>query len=263
MFFSHGETDGWTEIDPSTICQCTGLKDKNGKLIWENDILVGHLDDNYPQNATYEMVLWNKSGFCTKEQGSNDILEFCEFDQKYFEVCGNTIDNPELLESEDNMTESEAIKDLQENIDLPFGSNVSKEASKMAIQALERQIRKTSVRTKEIVYRFSVLSDRDKDRIISKFQSIKYSKEQNIEILLDQLAQNRLEEEFLNTIKSYREDIMALEKQIPKKPIKSEKQVIRYVTTYCCPTCKLGFTGTGVAKWCYHCGQKLDWSDEE
>ena len=37
------------------------------------------------------------------------------------------------------MTESEAIKELQENIDLPFGSNVSKEAAKMAIQALERQ----------------------------------------------------------------------------------------------------------------------------
>lgn len=127
------------EVNPSTICQCTGLKDKNGKLIWENDILVGYLDDNYPQNATYEMVLWNKSGFCTKEQGSNDILEFCEFDQKYFEVCGNIFDNPELFESEDNMTESEAIKELQENIDLPFGSNVSKEAAKIAMQALEKQ----------------------------------------------------------------------------------------------------------------------------
>lgn len=28
-----------TEVDPSTICQCTGLKDKSGKLIWENDII--------------------------------------------------------------------------------------------------------------------------------------------------------------------------------------------------------------------------------
>lgn len=35
------------------------------------------------------------------------------------------------------MTESEAVKEFQQNIDLPFGSNVSKEGAKMAIQALE------------------------------------------------------------------------------------------------------------------------------
>lgn len=55
----------------------------------------------------------------------------------------------------------------------------------------------------------------------------------------------------------------AMEKQIAKKPIKSENQVVRYVNTYYCPTCELGITGTNIAKWCYHCGQKLDWSDEE
>lgn len=55
--------------------------------------------------------------------------------------------------------------------------------------------------------------------------------------------------------------IQALEKQIPKKPFKSENQVVRYVNTYYCPTCELGITGTNIAKWCYHCGQKIDWSD--
>ena len=56
--------------------------------------------------------------------------------------------------------------------------------------------------------------------------------------------------------------INALEKQIPKKPAKSENQVVRYANTYYCPICNLGITGTNIAKWCYHCGQKLDWSEE-
>lgn len=55
--------------------------------------------------------------------------------------------------------------------------------------------------------------------------------------------------------------IKALEKQIPKKPVKSENQVVRYVNTYYCPICNLEITGTNIAKWCYHCGQKFDWSE--
>lgn len=45
-------------IDPSTICQCTGLKDKNGKLIWEKDVVRCEV-------GTAE-VIWDKSGWRTK-----------------------------------------------------------------------------------------------------------------------------------------------------------------------------------------------------
>ena len=88
------------EVRTDTICQCTGLKDKNGKLIWENDIMVAHLDDAYPEDETYIRILWYESGFCSKEKGSEDISPIDKFDQEHFDVCGNIFDNPELLESE-------------------------------------------------------------------------------------------------------------------------------------------------------------------
>ena len=86
------------KIDPSTICQCTGLKDKNGKLIWENDILEGHLDDDFPEDVTRAKVIWNKNGWVTIESGAIDLDPLDDFDTEHFEVVGNSFDNPELLE---------------------------------------------------------------------------------------------------------------------------------------------------------------------
>lgn len=59
--------------------------------------------------------------------------------------------------------------------------------------------------------------------------------------------------------------IDALEKQIPKELIKlpESEQYIRYTDTYRCPTCGGNFSGTGIADYCYHCGQRLDWGEQE
>ena len=56
--------------------------------------------------------------------------------------------------------------------------------------------------------------------------------------------------------------IKALEKQIPKKPKKSQSK-LRYLGTYMCPSCGGDFSGTGVASYCYHCGQRFKWNDAE
>ena len=89
------------EVDRDTICQCTGLKDKNGKLIWENDIMVAHLDKDNPDDITYAIVAWRENGWVTIENGSDDLNTIDDFTMENFEVVITRFDNPELLESEE------------------------------------------------------------------------------------------------------------------------------------------------------------------
>lgn len=88
------------EIDPETLCEFTGRCDKNKKRIWENDILMAHLDESYPEDVTYETVEWGVAGWVTHEANSVDRQYLDEFDMEHFEVVGNIFDNKELLQEE-------------------------------------------------------------------------------------------------------------------------------------------------------------------
>ena len=95
-------TDNAQRVDSSTICQCTGLKDKNGRLIWENDIV--DRKERYPEIVKYKDGDWtiDYSYACNMETGRNYCnLGFYALERKCVEVIGNVFDNPELLESED------------------------------------------------------------------------------------------------------------------------------------------------------------------
>lgn len=99
---SHGNKI--VEVIPKTVCQCTGLVDKNGKLIWENDIVDGHIK----RGAVFRscVVLWNecKARFDIRAVDCNFpmTLDECVDDISVggldYEVLGNKFDNPELLE---------------------------------------------------------------------------------------------------------------------------------------------------------------------
>lgn len=90
----------YVEIDPETLCRFTGRCDKNGNRIWENDILMAHLDESYPEDATYETVEWGFAGWVTHEAGSTDREYIDKFDLEHFEVVGNIFDNKGLLQEE-------------------------------------------------------------------------------------------------------------------------------------------------------------------
>ena len=105
--------------DTSTICQCTGLKDKNGKLIWENDVLLQKTTEkHWCQWECMGVVKYGEHDWNVSEYGFTSIGFYiepivrngninkiaCGLNQVYIndefypiEVIGNIFDNPELM----------------------------------------------------------------------------------------------------------------------------------------------------------------------
>ena len=95
--FPHCEFAEYEEVIPETVCQYTGLTEKNGRKIFEGDILGGFLDEDYPEHKTIVTVEWHECMWVTHQGNYHpDLLEKSDLDD--FEVVGNIYDNPELLE---------------------------------------------------------------------------------------------------------------------------------------------------------------------
>lgn len=94
----------WYKVDPKTICQYTGLSDKNGNRIWENDIVRCNRRE---KEAKYKVV-WDKTyvDFRIEKLNGLGIMPICIEEGntpvfgRHYECIGNIFDNPELLKGE-------------------------------------------------------------------------------------------------------------------------------------------------------------------
>ena len=86
------------EIDPKTIGQYTSLKDKNGKKIYEGDIVKIMQETE----TLLDKVIYDNHLCSFRFEGLSDYCDFCDWlrEGAEFEVVGNIYENPELLKGE-------------------------------------------------------------------------------------------------------------------------------------------------------------------
>jgi uncharacterized phage protein (TIGR01671 family) len=91
------------ELNNCVLLQCTGLKDKSGKLIFEGDILKSTDENNviskFDSNTGIGVVEWfEKYGFWNVSKIENSLGDILQ--DGFVEIIGNKYENPELLEAD-------------------------------------------------------------------------------------------------------------------------------------------------------------------
>ena len=87
---------GWP-IDVDTVCQFTGMYDKNGKEVWEGDIVQYRTtDDRFKKKPQYVNLVINYDEETARFQAGN--IYYRNLYSSRLEVVGNVFDNSDLLE---------------------------------------------------------------------------------------------------------------------------------------------------------------------
>lgn len=107
-FYPRTETSGYDRVIPETVGQFTGLNDKNGKKIFEGDIIYIKCGYGLSSFVGNGIVFFDKkrlqfrvksvepSSFDSEKGNIYDECDFTVIDS--YEVIGNIYNNPELLE---------------------------------------------------------------------------------------------------------------------------------------------------------------------
>lgn len=91
----NGSIDMYRKVNPNTVGEYAGLKDKNGKEIYEGDILHNEEEDSISTINWYDLVAQFVA--CTSPYEEDRHLELYLSDGCV--VVGNIYENPELLEA--------------------------------------------------------------------------------------------------------------------------------------------------------------------
>ena len=87
---------GFIEVDPETVCQCTGVPDKKGKMLFEHDIVKMR---SYNRGC-HETEVYFKNGKFAVDGSHYSFKDICS---NSVEFVRSKFDNPELLEVQNEM----------------------------------------------------------------------------------------------------------------------------------------------------------------